>query len=39
METRLDADNVVLGILVLKVPIIDYLQAAHNQNMSMTMLS
>ena len=39
METRPDVDTVVLGILVLKVLIIDYLQAAHSQNVSTTMLS
>ena len=39
METRLDVDTVVFGILVLKVLIIDYLQAAHSQSVSMTVLS
>ena len=29
METRLDVDTVVLGILVLKVLIIEYLQGAQ----------
>ena len=38
METRPDVDTVVLGILVLKVLIIEYLQAAQ-PNVSMTVLS